>query len=87
MSEPICDIFVTKPLPPSGFQLLEVGNGWKIGWTPSLTPYVTHYKIRLISNEVTKSMTDTHLKNQVWLKMRSHVTKTMTYKIQIRFRP
>ena len=40
--------FYTKPLPPTGFQLVAVGEGWKIGWTTSRTQYVTQYKIRLV---------------------------------------
>jgi hypothetical protein len=46
ISDSISETFYTRPLPPTGFHLVAVGKGWRIAWIPSLTPYVTHYKIR-----------------------------------------
>jgi len=46
MSDSVTETFYTRPLPATGFHLVDGGQGRKIAWMPSLTPYVTHYKIK-----------------------------------------
>ena len=51
MSDSVSETFYTRPLPATGFHLVDGGQGWKIAWMPSLTPYVTHYKIKWVAIE------------------------------------